>query len=416
MARWLSALARGDAALWGRFLGGVCALGAVVSLLLQYAGFDSKALLILAALGTLAFFVLSLVPSILSRRVEKAHTARPHFLNEGAILEFRAALEGLATAGAGTRSDRAREVLGNIQTLYCVRNVEPLIEPCALSGKDISEVLAAKVWPGGSVQERANALRLMAQTIRSELSVNTPHALVFDEDIIQRGHYRYVPAQYAELCAILALASSDKANPDVRIPLTLGAGSLIVCPELRVVIFLRRAQSKTMHPKKLHVFGGNLEPYLGNPGERYDKGLESCARRETQEESSFANMDKFGTMVLAHKERADESIQEVEAGGSDNWKRLMRNLPVHYCGVSVDKPTAERMLQFMSPEGRPEAIAVSELEARLSAVEDWVPAGWYTTVLWLWMGAPSQGVRALVGPRAARKMASRILGVSSKPA
>jgi hypothetical protein len=276
------------------------------------------------------------------------------------------------------------------------------------AGGDVYTALAAKVWRGDPDGARAHQLRDAAKT---RPQVDTAHALVFDEDIADAaGAYRFYATRYATLCALLQIIDAENSEHDVSIPRVLGAGGLIVCLETREVIFLRRAKSKTMHPGRLHVFGGNLEPDPHEMGEfGRDRDLKGNAIREISEESSAQIKDFVGALVFAHKEIADPAIHDKDERGGDRWKRLMRNLPVHHCGVLVDRVQRDKMETHETLEGNPEPISIGDLERRLRDADDWVPAGWYTTMLWLWMGAPVQGPRALISEREAHAIAARIL-------
>lgn len=247
------------------------------------------------------------------------------------------------------------------------------------------------------------------------ISVNTPHALVFDDElesgILQNESLiPAVKADYSTLLALLNNINRHRAVGPFQVPRILGAGGLVVYqPKGEVLLQVRNNSDNS---GKLHVFGGNFEPNLKLPGQSFDANLKLNAERELHEETG-AVLSVEGAMLLIHKERPGSFGGADKSTASDLAKA---HLPIHFLGVSLDQAQYDRVLEIRAihAEGRVIFLSLEELKEKLLQPGQWVPAGWVTVMFWLFIGAPCSGGRKTFSSRKAKATFREILSGKKK--
>jgi hypothetical protein len=334
---------------------------------------------------------------------------------EKQVANFQAELR---RAKSPTISSFAGKALGSVQTIYCGKRI-PNVVP-APENHDVPSVLqqvVAGLEPNSAEEARRQILERAKSratawddnTCRAQVRANVAHALVFDRDLPSRyvqalNEIRYFKSDYIYYTSILqhiaTLKGEDAAK--AQVPMILGSGGFLVYPRGGEVVIQRRSSGVDIAPGKLHVFGGNFEPDLHIPGLGHDFDLKSNAAREIAEESR-AILSVDDCIVVLHKEDF-ASNQGVEGG---DWKSRAKYLPAHFLGVVLSDLERSRIMG--SSEGQTEIVHRRDLVATLRETKDWVPGGWLTVMLWLYLGAPCQGGERFVWAWQARRMFKQVL-------
>jgi hypothetical protein len=329
--------------------------------------------------------------------------------------EFCAELRG---ATSPTVAAFAKSSLGSVKILFCGNRVPTLMEvPAPREARSVFPRVVAKLEPTTTanakrfLSERARALATAwdEQRDQAQIRANVAHALVFDDELASDytqglNEIRFVESDYIQLRCILELAATLNAEDlaKIQIPMVLGAGGLLVYPQKGEIIFHDRSANVDTQPGKIHVFGGNFEPDIKIAGLGHDVDLKSNAVREIAEETrAIVNVDDC--LVVLFRENADPA--EVKPGAE--WKRFARFLPAQFLGVVLTERERARILG--STEGKTEVYKNSELVAKLRNTKNWVPMGWLTVMLWLYLGAPCQAGERFMSPRKARRMFKEVL-------
>lgn len=256
------------------------------------------------------------------------------------------------------------------------------------------------------IQARAEVL--------TPLGVNQPHALVFDDTLPDgilpaESVVSFRPADYTLMKAILAVAGSAKTSTKVSLPRVLGAGGLLVHRgKTGNGVLIQQRAAVGFLPGAYHVFGGNFVPNLGRLGQIRDHNLKENAVREIKEETG-CTVSVEGTITLIHKERA---TQFGGAGDPPLDQIRQADFPVHFLGVEISEEQKKIALdRSVNPEeGYVISMDLETLTSHLISINDWVPAGWTTVMLWLYLGSPGKYGRPVFKTSDAKAAFNEVLG------
>jgi hypothetical protein len=399
------------------------AVGALISLMSSVYSSAQPYLLWFSTIGAISFLFLLFFAII--RSVHRTISNR-RYHNESYDKEFAKFSDLISKNATGTTSNPLSSISREISTLYCgyrgivARDKEPAVQ---IDMKAILNGMNAKREELDNLLESVKTRRsdILRETASNEDNLigyfNRPHAVVLEEDIPSSYSQSmtsmpYQKCDYVGLHAIIDALSQNSVAFDSAesIPYVLGAGGFLVYPKFNELYFLMRSSRNDTYPFRLHVFGGNFEPNVGAPWTGYDRDLKANAEREIFEESG-TSVEIDDSLMFVHKEVANPAITSHVIGDTSNWRRLMKYIPVHYCGIVIDEKQYRRLeerikdrAENMPGEGTVYPIEFSGLQKALENVEMWVPVAWYSIMLWLYLGAPCQNGEPIFNRSRARRL------------